>query len=70
MGHVPISIHPNFHSMDRKNPEVQKAYYEERLWKKAEELSELRINLQKKADDLFNHVQNKDVGAIGLYAEE
>lgn len=53
-----------------KNPQVKKVYYEKRLWEKAEELSELRVRLQKEPDDLYTQVQNKDVNAIGLHAEE
>lgn len=54
----------------RENFEAKKAHYMDRLWKKAEEFSDLRVKLQKEADNLYIRVQAKDVDATGLHAKD
>lgn len=53
-----------------ENTEAKKAYYEEKLWTKAEELSGQKIQLQIEIEKLYQKIQSGDLGGIGLYAQE
>ena len=53
---------------DNINP--KKVYWEERLWKKAEELSKKREKMSTEATSIFSQVESGNVGAIGLEAKE
>ncbi|TSC70432.1 MAG: hypothetical protein CEO12_366 [Parcubacteria group bacterium Gr01-1014_46] len=48
----------------------KKAFYEEKIWQKAEELSSTRVGLIRESEEIFAQVQSGNVGAIGLEAKE